>query len=237
MKRLITFFFALLFNLVLFAQVSEAETAVLNDLYKSTQGNHWNQKWDLNDRVSQFPGVTVENGHVTEIRMLFNNLNGTLPASLGLLTELRVLELSFNKIYGEIPESLGNLKKLEVLALNGNHLSGAIPSSIGTLGTLKQLHLSSNELSGDLPGAINNLSNLEVFNVFDNELTGQLPIALTTSRNLKEFIVAENHFEDTTEISTVLLRNSGGHVDFNAQMILNSSGKSIIAIESSDDEN
>jgi hypothetical protein len=237
MKTIVTLFFALLLNLPLLAQVSESEATVLKDFYTATQGNQWNQKWDLTEAVSNYPGVTVENGHVTEIRMLFNNLTGELPASLSELTQLRVLELSFNKLSGEIPASFGTFKNLEVLALNGNEISGSIPSSIGSLSNLKQLHLSSNKLSGDLPNEVNQLSNLEVFNVFDNNLSGSLPLELASNRNLREFMVAENNFSNSSEISKILLLNSGGHIDLKENMILNPNGKSIIAIESSDDEN
>ncbi|MCZ6594046.1 MAG: leucine-rich repeat domain-containing protein [Bacteroidetes bacterium] len=237
MKRRLIILFALIFNLSLLAQISEIESAALVDLYTTTAGDNWNQKWDLNQEVSNWPGVTVKNGHVTEIRMLFNNLTGSLPASLSDLTKLKVLELSFNNLSGEIPFAIGALKNLEVLALNGNYLSGAIPNSICYLTNLKQLHLSSNKLSGDLPSEINRLTNLEVFNVFDNDLSGKIPLELASNRNLREFLVAENNFDNASEISTILLINSGGHLNLKQNTILNPAGKSIIALETSEDEN
>ena len=123
------------------------------------------------------------------------------------------------------------------MALNGNQLTGTIPASIGSLYQLKQLHLSSNKLSGDLPTELNELVSLEVFNVFDNDLAGKLPSGLANNRNMREFIVAENRFEKSDEISTVLLINSGNFIDLKEEMILNPNGKTIIAIETSDDDN
>jgi len=237
MKTLLTLFFALLFSLSTIAQISESEATALKDFYTATQGDNWTQKWDLTKEVAQYGGVTIENGHVTEIRMLFNNVTGTLPASLIALTELKVLELSFNKLSGPIPASYGDFKKLELLALNGNNLNGSIPQSITNLASLKQLHLSSNQLTGDLPLELGRLTKLEVFNVFDNDLSGALPLDLASNRNLREFMVAENNFDPSSEISTVLLINSSGHLDLKENMILSPNGKSIIAIESSDDEN
>jgi Leucine-rich repeat (LRR) protein len=237
MKTLLTIFFALLFSLSIVAQISESEATALKDFYTTTQGDNWNQKWDLSKEASHYDGVTIENGHVTEIRMLFNNVTGSLPASLNALTELKVLELSFNNLSGPIPASFGDFKKLEVLALNGNNLSGSIPHSIANLNNLKQLHLSSNRLTGELPATLGRLTELEVFNVFDNELTGALPLDLASNRNLREFMVAENNFDPSSEISTVLLINSSGHLDLKENMILSPIGKSIIAIEGSDDEN
>jgi hypothetical protein len=237
MKTLLSIFFALLCNLSLLAQISESETSALKDLYTATHGENWNEKWDLSKEVSNYDGVTIANGHVTEIRMLFNNLTGTLPASLSALSELKVLELSFNQLGGEIPASFGDFKKLELLALNGNNLSGSIPQNIVNLTNLKQLHLSSNQLIGVLPTALGRLIKLEVFNVFDNDLSGALPLDLASNRNLREFMVAENNFDPSSEISRVLMINSSGSLDLNDTMKLVPSGKSIIAIESSDNEN
>ncbi|MEZ4779238.1 MAG: Two component regulator three Y domain protein [Flavobacteriaceae bacterium] len=235
MKNFYTILCLLIASISLHAQVPESELKALKDLYNATQGDQWKLSWAIDTPVTEWEGVTIVDNHVTEIRMLFNNLQGELPSSLNQLTKLKVLELSFNSITGKLPESLGNLSNLEVLALNGNSIEGNIPNSIGNLKQLKQLHLSSNQLSGELPASINFLENLEVFNVFQNKLTGDLPISLSRSRTIKEFIIAKNNFTNTAEISTILLSNSAG---VNLQdKTLNSTGKSIIAIETSDDGN
>ena len=80
MKTLLTSFFALLLTTTTYAEVPQAELNALKDFYEATQGENWDQKWNLENNVSDLPGITVENDHVTEIRMLFNNITGTLPA-------------------------------------------------------------------------------------------------------------------------------------------------------------
>lgn len=232
MKRLLLTAYLFVSGVALFAQIPQTELSALVDLYNNTQGDNWNQSWDMNSDINTWSGITVVDGHVSEIRMLFNNLEGPLPASLSDLKELKVLELSFNKLSGNLPSSLGKLSKLEVLALNGNMLEGNMPDSFSDLLELKQLHLSSNQLSGNVPFLFNKLENLIVFNVFQNQLTGDIPLELSRSRNLKEFIIAENNFNPSSEVSTVLLGNS-------AQMNLNDSsinakGKQVIALELED---
>ncbi|MDX1463136.1 MAG: Two component regulator three Y domain protein [Marinirhabdus sp.] len=217
------------------AQVSPTEKQALLDFYKATNGPDWVQSWNLDTTVDQWQGVTVENNKVTGISLFFNNIKGELPESIGDLTHLKTLELSFNQISGQLPESIGNLSQLEVLAFNGNALTGAIPASLGQLLNLKQLHLSSNQLSGQVPDAINALSKLEVFNVFDNQLAGDLPVNLANNRNLKELMIAKNDFTNTEIFSIVLMSNSGS-VDLENKSIV-PSAKSVIAIETSDDEN
>ena len=208
MKNYIIILLICLLSTVIIAQVSPSEKEALIDLYTSTNGDNWNNSWDLNTPVNDWTGVTVEDNKVISITMFFNNIEGELPATLENLEYLQTLELSFNKLSGAIPSELGNLKELKVLAFNGNDLTGTIPTSIGKLSKLTQLHLSSNFLNGNLPESIADLENLEVLNIFDNDLSGKIPSKLAYSVNLKELIVAENFFEQSNEFSSIVLLNS-----------------------------
>lgn len=236
MKKTLLTLCSYLFAVAIFAQVSANDKQVLLDLYVATQGENWISTWDTNEPVEHWKGVTVEKDQIVGISLLFNNMEGELPASLGTLTELRILELSFNRISGTLPESLGNLENLEVLAFNGNNLSGSIPASFAQLNQLKQLHLSSNKLSGDIPSSIGDLAHIEIFNVFDNELEGEIPTGLAHHRHLRELMVAENNLTATADFSTLLLFNSGARMDLN-RPILSPGAKTVIAIETSDDKN
>ena len=66
---------------------------------------------------------------------------------------------------GSIPISLGNLSNLEALDLSFNQLSGSIPSSLGALSNLVNLWLRENQLSGSIPISLGNLSNLQVLSL------------------------------------------------------------------------
>ncbi|HPE82696.1 MAG: Two component regulator three Y domain protein [Aequorivita sp.] len=218
------------------AQVSKKEKQVLLDFYSATNGQAWTHTWNVEEPVESWYGVTVENNTVTEIHMLFNNVDGILPASLGQLKSLKRLELSFNPISGNIPSELGNMENLEVLALNGTEIQGNIPAELGNLAHLKQLHLSSNNLSGNIPESLGNLNEIEIFNVFDNNLSGMLPKQLAKCPNLKQLMVAENNFNNPDDFSVVLLSNSGAKID-----LLNNSphiepAQSIIAVERDESE-
>jgi len=234
-KTLLNFAFALV-SIAMIGQVSTKEKQALLDLYIATNGEAWTNTWDINTPVSDWQGVTVKQDKVTGLSLLFNNINGTLPSSLGDLEHLQVLELAFNGLKGTIPSSIGKMTQLEVLSFNGNFLVGEIPSSLGKLSKLQELHLSSNKLSGNLPMSIGSLNNLIVLNVFDNELTGVIPEGLVASRSLRELVVAENNFTEMERFSEVMLRNSGSSLDL-YKPILTPSAKSVIAIETSDDEN
>ena len=236
MKKLIFTFSLALLTCVAFAQVSAKEKQALLDLYVSTDGEKWVNTWDINLPVTEWQGVSVIDDKVTGISLLFNNIVGTIPNSIGDLTNLRTLELAFNKLKGTIPSTIGKLTKLEVLSFNGNFFTGNIPASLGNLSELKELHLSSNLLTGAMPASLGNLENITVLNVFDNDLSGELPSELARHRNLRELVIAENNFEGTEMFSAILLRNSGSELDL-SRPIITPPIKSVIAIETSDDDN
>ncbi len=218
------------------AQVSKQEKQVLLNLYTATNGPEWNNQWNLEKPVETWYGITVEKNKVVGINLLFNNLNGKLPASLGELKNLRKLELSFNPISGSIPTEFGNMENLEVLAINGTAVSGSIPESLSRLSNLKQLHLSSNQLSGTIPNSLGELKKIEVFNVFDNDLYGALPQGLANCQNLKELMVAENNFTNPNDFSVILLSNSGARLDILENSPHIEPAQSIIAVERDESE-
>lgn len=73
-------------------------------------------------------------------------LSGSIPSSIGNLTNLELLDLSHNELSGRIPSSIGNLENLQLLDLSNNQLSGEIPGSTADLSSLLGLDLRHNFL-------------------------------------------------------------------------------------------
>lgn len=172
--------------------------AAMNDLYKALGSPAALDDWKLGaTSEAEFSGigVTVTGGKITEIDLSNMGLSGSIPESIGDLTNLTLLDLSGNKITSAvvsgapktaeeagssmaptlataIPTTIGNLTKLIVLKLGANQLSGELPSTLGNLKLLKVLSLYDNNLSGDLPLWIGNLKALEELDIAYNNLTG-----------------------------------------------------------------
>ena len=91
------------------------------------------------------------------LRIVSCNL-GPIPASLGGVKSLEILELSNCQLTGEIPSTLGNLENLIWLNLSNNQLTGEIPASFENLQSLKGIDLSGNNLSGEVPESFENLN-------------------------------------------------------------------------------
>ena len=236
MKKLLLTTIIALVSTVCIAQVSSTEKQALLDFYNALNGDEWVQSWDLETPVSNWQGVTLENDKVIAISLLFNNLKGELPGSIEDLRHLKVLELSFNKIEGAIPEVIGKLQELEIIALNANNLGEALPESLGNLSNLRQLHLSSNSFTGTVPASFEKLTSLETLNVFDNQLSGALPKGIADITSLQELMVSGNSFTNPEDFSYTLLTKSGV-LDLNQKSTLTPATKTVIAIETSDDEN
>lgn len=149
-------------------------------LYHAFNGQNWGFPWDTTacycewqgvvcdetDRVKEleltsvlgFSGyVPIEIGNLSNLERLYlrqlPDLTDTLPASLGNLTALNVLEIIDCNITGQIPASLGNLSNLWEFRLDENSLSGALPAELAGIMNplLHTLRLNDNTLSGCFP--------------------------------------------------------------------------------------
>jgi hypothetical protein len=122
------------------------------------------------------------------------SLQGSIPSSLGLLTNLTHLDLSYNLFNGSIPQKLGNMRNLHVLSLGGNNFSGPILSSLCLLTNLTYLDLSSNQFSGFIPQKLGNLRNLHVLSLGGNNFSGPILSSLCLLTNLTYLDLSYNQF-------------------------------------------
>ncbi|KAI8533708.1 hypothetical protein RHMOL_Rhmol10G0030200 [Rhododendron molle] len=126
------------------------------------------------------------------MNMSSNILNGSIPSSIGHLSNLTHLDLSSNQLCGSIPPEIWNLKNLELMYMSLNILNGSIPSSIGHLSNLTYLSLPSNQLCGSIPPEIGNLKNLELMYMSSNFLSGSIPSSIGHLSNLVNLDLSSN---------------------------------------------
>lgn len=121
----------------------------------------------------------------------------TIPAAIGNLKELEILDLSHNAIQ-TLPPTIGQLSRLKVLNVSGNSLKN-LPASMAQLAQLQYLFLGRNGLKANLevlqflpslvelnlnsnyirtfPYSLSKLHRLKKLDLSDNELT-QFPLAI-----------------------------------------------------------
>ena len=131
---------------------------------------------------------------MTKLRELFlwgNDFTGSIPKEIGLLAELRLVEISYTPLSGPLPVELGQLTNLETLWLSNNELTGSIPGELSQMTSLEKLNLSNNQLSSSIPPELGGMAGLIELALAGNaELVGPLPIELT-QLNLETLMLGE----------------------------------------------
>lgn len=152
---------------------------------------------------SALPHQQNPEGTFLQLYIENNNLQGTIPEEMYLLTNLKIVNLLKNKIQGTISTRLTQLQDLEILYLDSNDLTGTLPTEIGLLpnignvwlfwnqglggtipteiaqlSTLRELLIDSCNFTGSIPSAIGLMSNLEWFWAWSNPISGSLPTEL-----------------------------------------------------------
>ena len=140
--------------------------------------------------MSDWDGLRISGDpmRVTQINLSGENLDGTIPASLGRLSALTHLNLRSNEnLGGAIPDALGDLSNLRVLNLHSNSHTGPIPDLSGAT-MLEELYLPNNHdrdtdgnkvagtgLTGGVPAWLNGMTNMTELWLWGNSLSGPVP--------------------------------------------------------------
>lgn len=154
-------------------EIPKNECQILIEFYEDTQGDNWwidegQYRWKSNDTPCQWVGIACESGHITQIKLRYQNLRGQLPNLSG-LSELRFLILDNNRLIGNIPPVDYFPKKLQILSLFNNQFSGNLPD-LSDLTQLRFLQLQNNHLCGDIPENMQQFTDLIILDIDNNHL-------------------------------------------------------------------
>ena len=183
-----------------------ADRAALEALYDATGGPGWTDStnWNTSAPIGEWFGVSTDAaGRVTGLELPGNGLKGPIPAALGDLALLQMLNLGYrwdpaaeqlfdNALTGPIPPALGRLTGLRWLYLGRNDLTAPLPAELGNLANLEELDLGSNLLTGPVPAWLGNLTDLRWLRLAWNDLTGPVPDELGRLESLEELNLSTN---------------------------------------------
>jgi Leucine-rich repeat (LRR) protein len=139
-------------NPVVFSFEGIAEATKLINLYLD------DTKLNSLDGIGNAKGLQILN-------LAGNNLEGTVPVDLYLLTTLKKLDLGYNFLSGRLNNIIGAMTSLESLHLYHNQFTGRIPAAIGDLINLQELNLAENAFDGTIPPQLNDLVNLRFLSI------------------------------------------------------------------------
>jgi len=176
-------------------------------------------RWELPEDIDKLSHL--------EWLSLANILEGTIPASIGNLSDLKLLFISQDtsqfgrgKLSGSLPAEIGNLSKLHQLHISDQNLEGPLPPEIDDLKGLTELDLSGNLLNGPVPvldfpgiGYINlndnqfsefaegngSCPNLKDLQIQNNTITGSIPPYFCNFALLESLNISDNLIESVPE--------------------------------------
>jgi hypothetical protein len=138
----------------------------MSTLYFELQGPSWyiDRNWlkGPSPCSNNWHGVSCADGKII-IELHRNNLRGSLPIELGLLSTLEVLNVQESDIGGTLPREIGYLAGLVKINARFTNLGGTIPETLGDCGNLEVLDLSDTQMSGNIPSEIGDLGSLGEF--------------------------------------------------------------------------
>ena len=125
----------------------------------------------------EWNGVLCANEVVVGIRLVYQQLSGTLPTQLRALPFLQLLQFHYNGFTGTIPPEYAGFRHLLALEVHGNNLSGSIPSAFFEQDAteLITLNVGDNMLTGTIDTRIGQLTDLKGLHLFRNQFVGTIP--------------------------------------------------------------
>ncbi|XP_054811951.1 MDIS1-interacting receptor like kinase 2-like [Prosopis cineraria] len=151
-------------------------------------------------------GIKCDNSsvNVIEINLAYTGLEGTLQnLNFSAFPNLLRLDLKTNNLVGSIPENIGVLSKLQYLDLSTNYLNGTLPISMANLTQVHELDVSRNNITGTLDPRLfpdgsdqpkTGLIGIRNLLFQDTLLGGRIPDEIGNIRNLTVLALDGNSF-------------------------------------------
>ena len=188
------FLFFLIFSQLYFSQnwsISFAERAALVNIYNSTSGETWSQKWDLEKDPKNWYGIKIKNGSVIEINLRGNALKGNFPITVSSFSKLQKLDLSSNQLSGEISPSISALSLVRI-DISNNRLTGDPTSAILPLSNLQEISVGNNQFAfAEINTFLQNFPTLKILDLSHTNLN-TVPAKISTLTNLESLNLSNN---------------------------------------------
>ncbi|KAK4479521.1 hypothetical protein RD792_015037 [Penstemon davidsonii] len=145
----------------------------------------------IHGELPKFIGTVLPNLYF--LNMSVNALQGRIPASVGDMKILLILDLGNNDLFGEIPQRLVvGCVNLYFMKLSYNNLQGPLLPAKLNLTRLRYLYLDNNRFSGNLLPGILNSSLIKFLHLNDNLISGEIPNWLGYFSNMQSLILSKN---------------------------------------------
>ena len=184
----------------------------LATLYYSTNGGFWTEdtnwlshevhecRWftsfpyDIcgegvgNDNMVDDDYRNEDDFHFISLGLLENNITGSLPPEVGLLSDLLYFDIAANPLLrGTLPTEIGLWTDMTYFSARKTQLTGTIPTEVGMMRKVVEFQVSASEITGTLPTELGLLRDTQYLYLQKNPLnTGPIPSELGQLAGLLE---------------------------------------------------
>ncbi|KAJ7949542.1 putative Receptor protein kinase [Quillaja saponaria] len=131
-----------------------------------------------------------------------NQLEGSIPQNIGILSKLQYLDLSTNSLNGTLPLSLANLTQAFELDVSRNNLTGELDPRLFPDGkdqpktgliSMKRFLIQNTKIGGRIPNEIGNMRSLVLLDIDLNSFYGPIPPSIVNCSQLSIILISKNH--------------------------------------------
>ncbi|OEU06031.1 L domain-like protein [Fragilariopsis cylindrus CCMP1102] len=207
-------------NSIVVTQSSSAKESTYG--FKRIPVCYFDKLYDYIDSLTVYTGINFDPtakaidwliNDESENSMFNDELTGSIPSEIGLMTSLVNLDLRGNAFTGSIPSEIGLMTSLSNLYLNNNalyvifdsvnnKLTGSIPSEIGLMTSLVNLYLYDNKLTGSIPSEIGLMTSLTFLDLRGNAFTGSIPSEIGLMTSLSNLYLSKKSIESNSIVVT-----------------------------------
>ena len=139
-------------------------------------------KINQNKLTGELPEELFNLTKLTDLYFQINDLSGRFSDKYTNLVNLKNLYVNNNpKLEGSLPASIGQMTQLESINISQTSFSGTIPQELSQCSALKNIMAWKNNLSGEIPDFWDKLPNVGVIQFYSNPgITGPIPPTMGT---------------------------------------------------------
>ncbi|XP_047079014.1 phytosulfokine receptor 1-like [Lolium rigidum] len=144
---------------------------------------------------------------LVRLDLSFNAFTGALPEVFDALAgTLQELSAPSNLLNGSLPATLSLCVNLRVLNLRNNTLTDAIGLDFRAVNRLVYLDLGANRFTGPIPASLPECAGMTALNLGRNRLTGEIPPSFAAFRSISFLSLTGNGFSNVTSALMILQR-------------------------------
>ncbi|GAK59691.1 receptor protein kinase [Candidatus Vecturithrix granuli] len=188
-------------------EIPQIECNILTTLYQQTNGDAWSNRndWLTTTMPCSWFGVSCDGGHISNISLPDNQLQGEFPSEIGDLTYLQTLVVNDNSLSGSLPGRLTNLAHLQTLNFQNTTLCEPQETAFQSwLNSIPTIHSSGQSCSTGICASVTEIPQLEC----------ETLVTLYTSTNGNDWVNNNGWLTTPTPCSWYGVSCVSGHVTY-----------------------